>query len=153
MTLKTFYMPFLFKPVKCMDTNRIVQFLYYESMMRLLCPKPSSFCANKPSLYSRNIVGILVEIIFRCGVFLNNHNNVSLPGSFARGTWRLIIWSQIWSWHLCSWAWYTSLCACIATFSCWMAWIWLSWPVMACRCCSRYHFINSCSKHTWYDFH
>ena len=49
-----------------------------------------------------------------------------LPGSFAWGTWLLIIRSWIWSWHLCSWAWYTSFCDSNATFSCWMAWISLS---------------------------
>ena len=30
------------------------------------------------------------------------------------------------SWYLCSWVWYTSLCACNATFSYWMGCIWLS---------------------------
>ena len=39
-------------------------FLYYESMMQILCLKPSSFCANKPSLYSHHIVGILIKLIF-----------------------------------------------------------------------------------------
>ena len=77
MTLKTFCMTFFFKSVKCMNTIRVVQFFYYESMMPILCPKPLSFCANKPSLYSRNIVGILLKLIFfRDCVFLNNHNNV-----------------------------------------------------------------------------
>ena len=70
MTLKTFYIPFLFKPIKCMDTVRIVHFLYHEHMMRILCPKPSSFCGNEPPLYPRNIVGILVKLVFlRGGVF------------------------------------------------------------------------------------
>ena len=76
MTLKTFYLPFLLKFVKCMDAIRVVQFLYYESMVRILCPKPSFFCANKSSLHSRNIVGILKFIFFRRGVFVNNHNNI-----------------------------------------------------------------------------
>ena len=32
--------------------------------------------ANEPSLYSRNVVGILIKLIFLgSGVFLNNHNN------------------------------------------------------------------------------
>ena len=44
MTLKTFCMHFLFKPVKSMDAIRVVQFLYYEFMMQILRPKPSSFC-------------------------------------------------------------------------------------------------------------
>ena len=74
---KTFYLPFLLKFVKCMDAIYVVQFLYYESMVRILCPKPSVFCANKSSLHSRNIVGILIKFIFfRHGVFLNNHNNI-----------------------------------------------------------------------------
>ena len=33
-------------------------------MMQILCLKPSSFCANKPSLYSHHIVGILIKLIF-----------------------------------------------------------------------------------------
>ena len=45
----------------------------------MLSPIASSFCANKPSLSSRNIVGILIKLIFfGRGVFLNNHNNVTL---------------------------------------------------------------------------
>ena len=77
MTLKTFCMPFLFKPVKRMDTIRVVEFLFYESMMQMLCPKPSPFCDNKPSFYSCNIVGILIKrILFGGGVFLSNYNNV-----------------------------------------------------------------------------
>ena len=77
MTLKTLYIPFLFKSVKWLDTIRVVQFLYYKSMMEILCFKPSSFCAKELSLYSRNVVGILIKLIFlRGGVFLNNHNNV-----------------------------------------------------------------------------
>ena len=78
MTLITFYMPFLFKLVKRMDAIRVVQLLYYEFMVRILCPKPSSFCVNKPSLCSRNIVGILIKLIFFEGsAFLSNHNNIS----------------------------------------------------------------------------
>ena len=70
-------MTFFLKSIKCMNTICVVQFLYYESMMRILFPKPSSFCAKKPLLYSCNIVGILIKLIFfRGGVFLNNHNNV-----------------------------------------------------------------------------
>ena len=77
MALKTFYIPFLFKPVKRMDSICIVQFLYYESMMRILCPKLSSFYPDKPSMYSRNIIGILIKPIFFGGVvFLQSHNNV-----------------------------------------------------------------------------
>ena len=77
MTLKTFYIPFLFKPIECMDTIRVVQFLYYKLMMGILCLKPSSFCTDEPSLYPRNVVGILITLIFLgVGVFLNNHNNV-----------------------------------------------------------------------------
>ena len=77
MTLKTLYMTFFLRSIKCMNTIHVVQFLYYESMMRILCPKPSSFCANKPSLYSCSLVGILINLIFfRGGIFLNNHNNV-----------------------------------------------------------------------------
>ena len=74
MTLKTFYVPLLFKPIECLDTIRIVQFFHYEPMMWILCLKPSFFCGNKPSLYSRNIVGTLIELIFLGGgIFLNNH--------------------------------------------------------------------------------
>ena len=77
MTLKTFYIPFLFKSIKCMDTIRVVQSLYYESMMWILCLKPSSFCANKPLLYSCNVLGILIRLIFLGGgIFLNDYNNV-----------------------------------------------------------------------------
>ena len=60
MTLKTFYVPLFFKPVECMDTIGVVHFLYYEIMMWILCLKSSFFCGNKPSLYSCNIVGILI---------------------------------------------------------------------------------------------
>ena len=77
MTLKTLYISFLFKSVKWLDTIWFVQFLYYKSMMEILCFKPSSFCAKELSLYSRNVVGILIKLIFLGGgVFLNNHNNV-----------------------------------------------------------------------------
>ena len=77
MTLKTFYMTSFFKSVKCINTICVIQFFYYESMMLILCPKPLSFCTNEPSLYSHNIVGILIKLIFfRDCVFLNNHNNV-----------------------------------------------------------------------------
>ena len=65
------------KPVKCMDTIRVVQFLHNDYILRKMSIKPSSFCANKPSLYSCNIVGILIKVIFfGGGVFLDNHNNV-----------------------------------------------------------------------------
>ena len=84
MTLKTFYVPFPFKSIKCMDSIRVVQFLHYESMMLILCLKPSFFCVNKPSLYSCNIVGILIKLIFLGGgVFLNNHNNVVFAWIFC----------------------------------------------------------------------
>ena len=84
MTLKAFYIPLLFKPIECMDTIRVVHFLYYESMMRVLCPKPSFFCVNEPSLYARNVVGILIKLIFfRDGIFLNNHNNVVFAWIFC----------------------------------------------------------------------
>ena len=84
MTLKTFYISFLFRPTECMDTIRVLQFLYYESMMKLLCFKPSSFCVNEPSLYPRNIVGILIKLIFFGGdFFLNNHNNVVFAWIFC----------------------------------------------------------------------
>ena len=77
MTLKMFYIPFLFKPIECTDTIRIVQLLDYESMIRILCLKPSYFCASELSLYSYNVVGILIKLIFLGGgIFLNNHNNV-----------------------------------------------------------------------------
>ena len=77
MRLKTLYIPFLFKPIECMDIICAVQFFYYESMVWILCLKSSSFCGNKPSLYPRNIAGILIELIFfGGGIFLNNHNNV-----------------------------------------------------------------------------
>ena len=90
-------MPFLFKPVKRMDAIRVFQFFYYESMMRILCTKRSSFCANKPSLYSCNIVGILIKLIFfGGGVFLSNHNNVIF-------TW-IICTRNLMIDNLCSWA-------------------------------------------------
>ena len=85
MTLKTLYIPFLFKSVKWLDTIWFVQFLYYKSMMEILCFKPSSFCAKELSLYSRNVVGILIKLIFlRGGVFLNNNNNVVFTWIFYR---------------------------------------------------------------------
>ena len=43
MTLKTFYIPLLLKSIECMDTIHVVQFLYYEPMMQILCLKPSFF--------------------------------------------------------------------------------------------------------------
>ena len=53
------------------------QFLYYESMIRILHPKPLYFCVNKPSQYPRNIVRILLKLIFFMGgIFLNNHDDV-----------------------------------------------------------------------------
>ena len=46
-------------------------------MMWILCSKPSSFCGNEPSLYPRDIVGILIKLIFFEGSVLdNNHNDV-----------------------------------------------------------------------------
>ena len=84
MTLKTFCKPCLFKSIKGMDTIRIVLPLHYKSMMGVLCFKPSSFCVNEPSLYSRNIVRILIKLIFfRGGIFLNNHNNVVFAWIFC----------------------------------------------------------------------
>ena len=84
MTLKMFYIPLLFKPIECMDTICVVQFLYYEAMMWILCLRPSSFCRNKPSLYSRNVVGKLIKLIFLGGgIFLNNHNNVVFAWIFS----------------------------------------------------------------------
>ena len=75
--LKRFYKPFLFKPIECMDTIRVVRFLHYRSMVWISCFKPSFFCVNKLSLYPRNIIGILIKLIFfRGGTFLNNDNNV-----------------------------------------------------------------------------
>ena len=41
--LKTFYKPFLFKPIECMDTIRVVRFLRYKSMMGVSCFKLSFF--------------------------------------------------------------------------------------------------------------
>ena len=70
MTLKMFYIPFLFKSIKSMDTIRVFQFLHYKSMMGILCFKPSSFCANELSLYSHSsVVGILIKLIFLGAVF------------------------------------------------------------------------------------
>ena len=46
-------------------------------MIRILHPKPLYFCVNKPSLYPRNIVRILLKLIFFMGgIFLNNHDDV-----------------------------------------------------------------------------
>ena len=84
MTLKTFYISFLFKPIECMDNIPVVQFLYNESMMRVLCFKPSSVCVKVPSLYPCNVVGILIKLIFLRGdIFLNNHNNVVFAWIFC----------------------------------------------------------------------
>ena len=81
---KTFYIPLLFKPIECMDTIHVGQFPYYESVMWILFLKPSPFCGNKPLLYSRNIVGILIKLIFLGGgILLNNHNNVVFAWIFC----------------------------------------------------------------------
>ena len=84
MTLKTFCISFLVKPIECMDTIHVAQFLNYKSMMGVLCFKPSFFSVNEPSLYPRNIVGILIKpIFFRSGIFFNNHNNVVFAWIFC----------------------------------------------------------------------
>ena len=84
MTLKTFYIPLLLKSIECMDTIHVVQFLYYEPMMWILCLKPSFVCSKKPSLYSRNIDGILIKLIFLGTAFLSIIITIlSLPGFFA----------------------------------------------------------------------
>ena len=84
MTLETFYKPFLFKSMKCMDTICVVQFLHYRSMVWILCLKSSFFCVNEPSLYPCNVVGILIKLIFlEGGIFLNNHNNVVFAWIFC----------------------------------------------------------------------
>ena len=84
MTLKMLYIPLVFKPIECMDTICVIQFLYYEPMMWTLCLKPSFFCGNKPSLYSCNIVGILIKLIFLGAVFFSIIlTMLPLPGSFA----------------------------------------------------------------------
>ena len=71
-------MTFFFKLVKCMNVICAIQLLHYESTMRILCPKPSSFCVKKSSLYPCNIVRILIKLIFYRGcVFLNNYDNVT----------------------------------------------------------------------------
>ena len=85
MTLKTFYIPFLFNPIECMDTIRVVPLLHYKSMMGILYFKTSSFCGDKPSLYPCNIVRILIKLIFLGGsIFLNDHNNVVFACIFCR---------------------------------------------------------------------
>ena len=71
-------MSFLFKPVKYMDAIRVFQSLFYESMIPILCPKPSSFYANKPSLYSLKL------ILFGGSVFINNHGTVILSCIICR---------------------------------------------------------------------
>ena len=43
MTLETFYISLLFKPIECLDTTRVVHFLCYEPMMWISCLKPSFF--------------------------------------------------------------------------------------------------------------
>ena len=109
-----FYVIFFFKPVKCMDATSVIQLLYYEPMMWILCFKPSYFCGNEPSLYPRDIVETLT--FGRSCVFSIITMMISLPGSFARSTWRLIIRSCICSWHLQSWVWRISFCACNTIF-------------------------------------
>ena len=42
--LKTFYKPFLFKLIECMDTICVVRFIHYISIMGLSCFKPLFFC-------------------------------------------------------------------------------------------------------------
>ena len=81
MTLKTFYVPLFFKPIECMDTIRVFYFLHYEPMTWILYLKPSFFCGNKPSLYSYNIVGILIKL-FRVAILKIIITLLSLAGSF-----------------------------------------------------------------------
>ena len=75
----------LLQTIEYMDTIRIVQFFNYnKSMVWILHFKLSSFCANEPSLYSRNVVGILIKLIFfGGGVFFNNHNSVVFTWIFC----------------------------------------------------------------------
>ena len=71
------FLAFFFKLVNWMDYICIIQLLYYEPMMWLLCSKPS-FCSNKQFLCSCEIVWILTERIFvRDCVFLNNYIDVT----------------------------------------------------------------------------
>ena len=77
MTLKTLYMTFFLKSIKCMNNICVVQFLYFEPMMRILCPKPSWFNIPFTSLYLRDIIWQIVILIVggRC-VFPYNDDNV-----------------------------------------------------------------------------
>ena len=79
--LEMFYKPFVFKPIECMDTIRVVRFLHYKSMMRVSCFKPLFFSVNELSLYLYNIVGILIKLIFFREVFFSIIITMfSLPG-------------------------------------------------------------------------
>ena len=77
MTLKTLYMIFFLKSIKCMNTFRVVQFVYYEPVMRILCPKPSKFNIPFTSLYPRDIIWqIVILIVGRRCVFPYNDDDV-----------------------------------------------------------------------------
>ena len=77
MTLKAFYMTCLFKHVEHVDAICVFEFLYNESMVWILCSKPSNFCDNEPFLYPDNLIGVLQKLIFlRGGLFVNHHSDV-----------------------------------------------------------------------------
>ena len=71
-----FYMNLFFKPFECMDAVCVIYLFHYEPMKLILCFEPSSFCGNKRSLYSCNIVAILLKLIVLVGgAFFNNHKD------------------------------------------------------------------------------
>ena len=88
-----------------MDTICIVQFLSYESMMSVLCFKPSYFCVNKPSLYSRNIVGILTKLIFLGRVVL------AMPHYHT--------WWPVFDCHVCKSLFIRAITASYSSIACW----------------------------------
>ena len=46
-TLKLYYMSLFFETLKCVDAICVIQLLYYEPMVWIVCPKPSSLCGNE----------------------------------------------------------------------------------------------------------
>ena len=65
----------------------VIQPLYFESIMWILCFKPSFFfvfSGNETSFYLRDIVGLLIKIFLRGAIFLNDYNDVIFTYFFRR---------------------------------------------------------------------
>ena len=73
---KLFYMTFFLKMGECMNDIYVIWILYYKLLVWILWSKSSSFYGNKPPMHTCNIAGILIEIIYIKGIFLNDYNDV-----------------------------------------------------------------------------